>query len=146
MNINKNTWHYKLLRDAPLLNPWTPSSSLCVYFWQVVARILCLTVASIVSVSLVTALFMIILSPVITLVVYFIGQVTNEGLNLWAFTGVVVIILLLLELLVHGLDTLVKYLRHRAYTAKPKAPNILTSYIKAKKEKVCPIITFTQED
>ena len=44
MKVNKNSWHYRLLTGDIFgiqgVNSWNVSSSLCLYFWQVVFMLL----------------------------------------------------------------------------------------------------------
>lgn len=144
MIIKRNSISYQTIE---LANVFYPSNSLCIYFWQVV--ISGLWVGAVWLMGTVLALLIalgagsLILGPIIWLI---------AGLQ----TGVWVVDHLLFPpvLVVGGflgaaaiyftpaaLRYIVRFLR-RHVSLPESEPNVVTSYIKAKKEKVCPVITF----
>jgi predicted PurR-regulated permease PerM len=143
MDINRNKWHYKVITgDCFFMDGWYASRSLCVYFWQVVARFhWCLFV------------FTVAVSPLATAIV--LGTGTAESsyflVKVYASVGVAVSLLygILLSsfvgfLIVEGIKYVYnKFPRKHEEPSKPKEPSIIIEYIKAKKAKVCPRLNFT---
>lgn len=141
MNISKNSWHYKTIRN---LNR-TPSRSLCLYFWQVV---LC-------------SLFLYLIGPAVLLLGGFciIGGLplvvggllthTPDGDLLWNWIVMVkcwsVGIGAIVAFFAVGwfIVSLWGYIKSKlSKVSIDKEPSVLVSYIQAKKQKVCPFINF----
>ena len=135
MDINKSSWHYRLLRrNSAWIDPKIPSNNLCTYFWQVV-----ITLVSLVSyLFLAFALFVtfcvgvvVCLSP-LSIPIYLLLYPESEPLGAYSLLGFVVFLVYVYELIS----------RSRSITSKSNTPNIAIAYVKAKKAKVCPVITF----
>lgn len=151
MIISKNSWHYKLLTDKmfgffnPVFYDMDISRSLCIYFWQVILVI-----------ALRILLAIIVISPLHVLLAFGLDGhvVTGSGiLDIFFFinflTGLIVSGLLGLSIVLGSLKLIYwkieEYLpEKKKQEKKPKQPNILVEYIKAKKEKVCPMIEFKE--
>lgn len=143
MKVNVNSWHF---RTVCRMN-FTPSRSLCVYFWQVVwsTFMLYLVFPAILLVILICGVaFMPI--PVGDFLLWIFGADVNiEGLNSYllrlgiGYIGIILVV---------GFWILCAYLKEKRSekVASEKQDSILTSYIKAKKSKICPIIEFTDGD
>lgn len=141
MIINKNSWHYKVLtRKFIILGIWEPSRSLCVYFWQVVLKL-----------TMCFLQVLLPLSPLVPITLFFI-EWSNPPIIISILTllglsvGIVILLFGTVRALVFLAELVVflkrKYLGNSTATIKPKEPSILLNYIKAKKEKVCPLLTF----
>lgn len=145
MIISKNSWHYKIITEKfcflqPILYP---SNNLCLYFWSVIFRF-------IQGIST----YLVLASPIVSLIVVFLMDSQNVPLfvGLWAFTGFIVSgITLVFALVFIGVivvdysNKLIK--KHSPKTSKKeKKPNLFIAYIKAKKQKICPIIEFKDDE
>lgn len=147
MKISKDSWHYKMLTNRFMfLTGWygfNISRSLCLYFWQVVFRFL-----SGVSVALAATGPIVLGLDIATGFIQTIGGLGLQTfLNTWAalgiFTGLMAIayaILIVLAFVAEGVDTISQRIPSRE---KKKEPSLLVSYVKAKKDKVCPVLEFT---
>lgn len=140
MNISKNSWHYRTIRNMNR----QPSRSLCMYFWQVVF----------------CSLFLYIIGPA----VLFLGAVCIAGLlplvigglithtpdsALFEWVSVVkcwsVGIGAVIVFFSVGWFAVALYNFTRGKISNysvDKEPSVLVSYIQAKKQKVCPVIEF----
>ena len=139
MNISKTSWHYKVVANTFCsMDRWWPSQSLCIYFWQVILRLV-----------LGLALGLILVSPLVTIITYVTGTIESSHVlvQLYASVGFVIGTLYLLGLLVFIFVLLYEGVGwvSRKFPKKhkePKEPSLLLAYIKAKKDRVCPMITF----
>ncbi len=140
MNISKNSWHYKTIRNMNR----TPSRSLCLYFWQVVF----------------CSLFLYIIGPGVLLgggvclaggIPLVIGGLITHtpdadllhwitAVKCWSVgLGAIAV----LTAVVWFVVTAWNFVADKFSDAKlDKENGVLVSYIQAKKEKVCPIIEF----
>jgi len=136
MKINTNSWHYRFAKRMHR----TPSSNLCNYFWQVAGPILLISIFTIAWISLVVSL---------VVAFGFWGVVFRVLIGL-AFTLVAVIIFagigLLAEEVWERWDEQRPKKPKKTKSYKEKQPNIFFAWLKAKKDKVCPIIEFEQHD
>lgn len=130
MKISTESWHYKAI---DYLN-WDHSNSLCFYFWQAVGASLAFVGFGVVLLFLLGILLsfpgVIIASKYIVVHswLYYFTWVSLSALFWIAIMGAIV-----------GFIKFVDFLSHR----KPKeSNNIVVSYIKAKKNKICPMIDF----
>jgi large-conductance mechanosensitive channel len=140
MDVKRTTLHYKILTDRCfLMDGWTPSRSLCIYFWQVVARFCwCLFVMSLV------------VSPLATFIVMGTGTFESSSLlvRLYSSVGAMIsifYIFILFAFIVFCIVEGVKWVNSKfpREHKEPKEPSIIIEYIKAKKAKVCPMLNFT---
>lgn len=154
MNISKNSWHYKLLKKKSF---GVIPTSLCSYFWKVAG-----------------AIFKGYVLPTITIVLfvtlsvgssYVIGRMVLEVTDTFpkedtATLGIVMASLAIgmavfalgtgLVLSTVFLESLFKEWvvksSNKQQEKVDKQSGLLVSYLKAKKQKICPIITFTEEN
>ena len=158
MNISKKSWHYKLVTNSVFI----PSKSLCSYFWQVF-----LVLAFYVLVTGIPLGFL-------AIVAYFPGydllaamglvEKGNHAALAWYFKPLVSVVGLLCFSIILGVAVLVLYypligvlfilqwvkrmleVKLNLSESKEKDPKTLVGkFIKAKKEKVCPVINFVEE-
>lgn len=149
MKVNKNSWHYKLLTGDIFgiqgVNSWNVSSSLCLYFWQVVFMLLWKGVA----------LFFLtpfVINSLLILPLASIFGLITTGVIVQGDTGLTVLVMELIVIIVFvivwaGLS-LYTFLKDKTDLAEvvEKEPNLFVEYLKAKKNKLCPIIEFVEED
>jgi hypothetical protein len=143
MNISKNTWHFGVVADDFFfMEGWYPSRSLCLYFWQVVMRLF-----------FGMGLGLLAASPLATAIVSLTGTFDTASplVKLYASFGVIVSIfygLILAGFIIYFGVQGIKWVkskipRKHKEPQEPKEPSIIIEYIKAKKDKVCPILNFT---
>ena len=156
MNISKKSGHYRCIsRLSEVVG--TPSSSLCGYFWQAFFAI---NIHIIIPVGVVLAPLVYggvlgefplkdlpLLLGVYTLLSMLVGTVV------WAVAAGIAVILVVAGLGM-AVGKIILYIC-KAATTRPEGidpqgswetpPNIVVEYLKAKKAKVCPIITYTEE-
>lgn len=155
MKVNKNSWHFKLLKkvDSGVVDKLRcgDNITLCNYFWAVVLSGLKLLAAglgiTIAAVSLV-ALLLMMLSGIITL--FFASWLPLSPTNAhFSFFGLFLTVtfggLFLIEWskqLIRDGQIVPDYLKFKKsdVTVEHK-PNLLSDYLKAKKAKVCPLVT-----
>ena len=130
MNINKSSFHYKL---AKLASDGAVPNNLCAYFWLAVfgAFLYFLVILVVIGVAFCLA---------------------SIGLAWWspdfilpAFIGGALSVACLLCFLMMTIEERKTDERWAAMGEEPspeKEPNLVIAYLKAKKEKVCPIINF----
>lgn len=148
MKVNKNSWHYRLLTGEIFgiegLNSWNVSNSLCVYFWQVVFVLLWKGVALFFLIPFVINGFLI--QPVI----FIFGWITTGiivkgdiGLTILIMESVVITCFVIV---CAGLS-LHTFLKNKTDLSEDveKEPNIFVEYVKAKKNKLCPMIEFVED-
>ena len=124
MDISRNSLHYKMVNTVFDF----PAENLCLYFWQAVWAFLTLS-ATVLAVPCFAAVFLILmLSPLLQFFVPFdFGELV--------FAGGVIDIMILTAF----------WSGYRKEFYPPQAPGVIGSYIKAKKDKVCPTITFIED-
>lgn len=143
MKISKDSWHYKALTQKLLLidgkSKYQVSKSLCGYFWQMVWRI-----------ASVFGIYAFALSPLVFWATLLL-EIPDQGFLhvaltffgvfascFYAFFGIAWVCVVLLENVINPLVDKLSLRRHG-----DKQPNIFTEYVKAKKDKVCPVLEFT---
>ena len=139
MNISKTSWHYKVVANTfCFMDYWWPSQSLCIYFWQVILRLV-----------FGLALGLLIVSPLVTILTYVTDTLESSHflVQFYSFLGFVMGMLYLIGALVGIILLLCEGVAwvSRKFPKKhkePKEPSLLIAYIKAKKDRVCPMITF----
>ncbi len=140
MIIKTNSWHYKVLDAIDI----SPSKNLCIYFWQVIISIMLL-----IAVSL-------ILSCIAAMIIYTILIYPIVG---WWYPNIPLAFLSAILWMLIGFG-LLKLKRNLIQFNRPdwdvciipegtlsETPfsRVICAWIKAKKEKVCPKITFVQK-
>lgn len=135
MKISTQSWHYRLIN----LLDWSPPASLCAYFWVVVAALLLVPMYAIGA--LLAAVFL--SAP--------LWWTFADGAGPIAFIGAVADVALLTVLLFHLVTERRWRERHARivsgeidpYTRKPeRKPSLLREWLRAKHEKVCPMLEF----
>lgn len=129
ITVNTNSWHYKLV-DTMLTNS-SPKENLCGYFWQIVGSIL------IVLASIFSFLFILHLPG---LVLMSVGAV---AVSYWL---ILVIGIVFWAVFIGGMVLYNLYKNHRDITYNDGKENIVVSWFKAKKSKICPIIEFKDKE
>lgn len=134
MKISEQSWHYRLLNFCN----YTPQRSLCLYFWQVVWSVLTTTVAVCIM-TILAALFLYMMAmPVLA----FLGVVTPGG-----YICVILWVVVLAGIFEDQIKNKYRDWQFREKKERKESePNILSEWIKAKKNKVCPTIEFTRGD
>lgn len=148
MIISKNSWHYKLLQKK---SHGVIPTSLCSYFWNVVWTIVknyiypfgILILFSVVVGTGALITVGIYEKPEITSVVFIILSFAT-GLGTLIFTFAIAFLLASLKNLYD--DLTFKRENNKSQEKVDKQSGLLVSYLKAKKQKICPIITFTEEN
>ncbi len=139
MKISKDSWHYRLFCRANVM----PSSSLCIYFWQAVFLLtqnILLAIAGLFIVS-------IGLSPLALLFdVDVPANVVSTSILFWIAILICVAVVVVPETVRKSLMLIGRAKNKvRVYAMpdeKPKEPSLVTEWLKAKKDKVCPVIEF----
>ena len=152
MKVNENSWHYKMVtyNDGPYT---TLPMTVCGYFWAVVWAIV-KRVGSILRIVSVVSLFAFAIGSVFNFI--FVGVQDGQG----AFqlvslvTGAFIIIVMTIGavlgfiiFLIAGIHILILHMiACRKYPKKKvdKKPNLVVEYLKAKKNKVCPLVEYTK--
>ena len=142
MIINKSSWHYETLtEDFFFVEGWNPSRSLCLYFWQVMFRL-----------GMGVGICMMATSPLVFLMVEasgYLPETFGVVVALWGLMGCVILILCgiaFILLFLAGVMYLLKKLKSRYFPKKDDTPteSLIVSYIKAKKNKICPMLEFKE--
>lgn len=155
MKVNKNSWHFKLLEKTgseivdKLYSGY--NITLCNYFWGVVSsgfKLLAAGLAITILVIGITAMLLLMASGIITL--FFASWLpvssanaafSSVGLFLIGVFGGLFFIEWSSQLISNG-QIVPDYLKFKkSDIAVEHNPNLLLDYLKAKKDKVCPLIT-----
>lgn len=146
MNISKNSWHYRVCDWYS----WVPSNSLCLYFWQVVWA--CVLSFILIPFAIVFVGFMLlgvfpfIIGSTLTgnfhqdihlMSWYTILVSWSVGAGIFAVIGVAGLLKLLYD------DKII--FKNRKEKDVEKEPNLVVEWVRAKKAKVCPVITFKND-
>ncbi|MGH1470136.1 MAG: hypothetical protein ACRBCS_03025 [Cellvibrionaceae bacterium] len=118
MNIKKSSWHYRLVN---FVCNGEISESLCIYFWQVVWS--CFTVMIFVPIIILILLFVMV-SPILNIFATEVLAVAMVG----AMFDIFILCFIWIE--------------YRKQNGIQKHPTVIGGYIRAKKEKVCPRLSF----
>ena len=115
--VNRESWHFKLVSGFFDRIDWS-SSNLCKYFWQVVWSII---------------MILLVIGVVASVIVVFIinWTITLTVIGCSTFIWLPIVAIVYFRKL--GINTEIK---------NPKQLNLLSEYLKAKKEKICPVIKF----
>lgn len=160
MKVNKNSWHFKLLKkvDSGVVDKLRGgyNITLCNYFWAVVFSGLKLLAAgfgiAFAAVGI-TALLLMMLSGVITL--FLASWLPLSPMNAhFSFVGLVLTAVVSVLFLTEWSKQLIRdgqivpnYLKFKkSEVVVERKPNLLLDYLKAKKAKVCPLVTLEDLD
>jgi hypothetical protein len=144
MNISKRSWHYRYMDRLGFDVRGT--HSLCIYFWKLVFA---LTIPPIcMAVCALAVLFFVL--GVVALPLHMIGLIDlkllpagiSVALAPCGFLGWIGIIFFLTCVL--SKYAYERSIARRNSKTEPQEPNVFIAYIKAKKQKVCPIIDYTE--
>lgn len=155
MKVNKNSWHYKAVTGDTLgvsgISYWKVSRSLCMYFWQVLGMLIYKAGILLIGLPIILSIFVVI--PLTSLVGWVVtGNVVRGDTGLIILFAEVCAILIFL--IVFGGS--VAYNKYEDFQYKKmlkeddnpveKEPNLVVEFIKAKKEKLCPMLEFVEEN
>lgn len=159
MNINKNSWHFKLNMWFKSGNIWKIPTSLCPYFWTTVMHIFLIVIA----VLFVCSLGFMFGAPLLmnTGLVVFLGitsvfwqYVVATVLGIVSTAAFIAFLAFVafsiiygghhLQLMYSDYKTRKGDEREAAGLPRYKEPNILIAFIKARKEKLCPHLNFVE--
>lgn len=152
MNINTSAWHYKIfsfIYDAFMSSydrKHMKTMSLCPYFWWVVFGIV--FAAFIIFVLCFMSFILLPAIPVFLLFAFGVIELTSDSMvEIWAVFGTVEIsVALVLGLWFSGKKLLAWIKSKRKHNVKVVKPDsLVVSYIKAKKSKFCPTVTFNKD-
>lgn len=132
MKVSANSWHYRLWKLGR--ESWSKPHNLCKYFWHIalIKILLPLVLASMVLFGVGALLWLIWSNPLVTLwTVLVIAMVAGFGVLLYLSWPKMT-------------DRWDKRVELRA-AAPPKEPGVVRQFLKAKKSKVCPLITVVGE-
>lgn len=150
ININTKSWHFRLIRNFDS----KPKSNLCGYFWQVVKYIILSVFIVSVGIILVSAFAFFSL--------YIIGLIAGSTLASvgifpasfidvpntfnWRYVVLSIVIDAVIAAFIYGKHKYDEYRYEKAEksngTEKSTKPNLLFEFVKAKKQKICPLINF----
>lgn len=158
MNINKSSWHFKLLNNFQFKIVrklrYEEPVTLCEYFWNVVAVVL-FSLVWITTIAIFVAGSLFVMSSIFMGLVVFFGaswlpvvevggfvhSMYSGGLLIFCLIGVAFIAQTLIDQIKEGKITpeWMKVYKVEAPKKNTK-PNILFEYVKAKKNKFCPVV------
>lgn len=156
--ITKDDWHFKWLKFVHFVRvetatdwtKWTEREgygikhfihgpkSICPYFWLLMWSFVCVMGATAVALGL---LFL-LLWGIGLLAVFIAHNLTDTLIGVGFVLGVVAVVLTFIYL-VNLLGNYINSRRNRYYYKEPRKPGIFKTYIKSKKEKVCPLVEYT---
>lgn len=141
MKISKDSWHYKFLtKDFWFVDgAWDVSNSLCGYFWQVIFKGVEHIIKNFILPAVVVGVTAI--APLFQLVMWAVTGYWNPD-TFGAFMVVVEVFLALILSTIFGGFWLYEKIKY-SEVEMPEKVNIFTEYVKAKHEKVCPVLEFT---
>jgi hypothetical protein len=136
MVINKSAWHYKLTK-LTVGRYVDISESLCGYFWQVV---LCLYTTFLVLPIMILGGWVIISGDVLLddfsgVALYVMTALSVNGILLWSCVSGVIVVFIM---------AIVEYFNRKQ--KHNHEPSLVKEYIKSKKQKICPIIEFKDNE
>jgi hypothetical protein len=150
VKINVDSWHYKMLANRFMFLPpkdgYNISRSLCGYFWQVVFRFFTGLAVPLILLSPLVAIPTIELglepTTFLWLAMAAVGLVASAG---GALMLAVALSLGTLALIGEALSRISNKIQ-KLGGDEPTRPNLAVEYIKAKKNKVCPVLEFVNEE
>jgi len=160
MNINKSSWHFKLLdkldfKISRRLKYEDEVVTLCQYFWNVVAAVIIGATIGFIMTFLVLGSLLVLSSMVIGLVIFFgaswlpvveyggfMFSYHAMGMGLSFLFSTAFIFQTAIYQVKAGLivPDWMKFSKQEIKPKKETKPNILFEYVKAKKNKFCPVV------
>ena len=146
MKVKKSSWRYRLIYDY---SPFYPARSVCGYFWQVVAWVttilitvptLCLAVVSAPLLVFAGEPFKewVDAMPVIPQIWFILASVI--GVVMWGIAVVLGLVFVVGGICAYGVAPILNKVSDRF-----EEPGLFRQWIKAKKEKICPLIEYVDE-
>lgn len=124
MQISKNSWAYRVCVWA------YPSNSLCVFFWQVVWSLMLWPILGAIALL---AIFVLLCLPIISILSLFISYEFSHD---FIGSGFIILVIELGVAFIFGLTFIIDRYKYKV---------IVPQHIKAKKEKICPVIEFVED-
>lgn len=145
MKINTNSWHFKVLSERDRTKILTAGGdSLCLYFWRVMFGVLMHVVAlMLLAVAAVVVLFFLCATGYIYYFTIAYGlfdvmSFNQDALNASIALNVIGVSIAFVYLLMTNISECIRWLKARVRTKKE--PTLFGSYIRAKKQRVCPYL------
>lgn len=157
MKINKNSWHYKLVdhfdHDVVRELIYKKNVTLCQYFWSVVGALIkagIVVAGAAVVVALVGVLLYGLFCALMFLLIPFTGafmnyKVYDVGLMTVAFITLGSTFLGVMAACNGDMEVVPDWMKSNTTEQEDKQPSLLWSWIKAKKDKVCPLIKLEEK-
>lgn len=146
MNVSTDSWHYKIAYNKHVRTSKSIPANLCNYFWFVAVYVIFKILVPI-SVSILYIIGLYIMSnydfnelSVLSQSVYVISVSINA---LIAFMIFMVIVITVVNCIIKGIEYTFNKITNK--TKRCKEPNLVVEYIRAKKQRVCPMIKFTNK-
>lgn len=126
MEINTNSWHYKVVNFASIEMP----KSLCSYFWTLVGALI---------------FGLVIIYDIVLVSIFLITKAT--WFELLMIIGAVIIILMILSTVIVLVFLIRKFFKNR-HKDEPikKSEGLLASWIKARKSRMCPMVDYVNHE
>ena len=144
MNISKRSWHYRYMDWLGFDVRGT--HSLCIYFWKLVFALtyppLLMGAGALIGLSVVVGVVALPLHYMGLIDLKLLPQLISGALIVCGVAGWVAVTLFLAWYLSEYAHK--RSIARRNSTTAPQQPNVFIAYIKAKKQKVCPIIDYTE--
>lgn len=157
--ITKDDWHFKWLKFVHFLSvsrvgAYSPErgyhnvdvvnapKSICPYFWLLMFSFAVVMGASAVGIGILG----LVVFGLLNLIVW-IAHNLQDTLVAVGITVAFIVVIVGLAFILKGLSELISWVRdkryHGDYYKEPRKPGIFKTYIKSKKEKVCPLVEYT---
>ncbi|UYD59231.1 hypothetical protein HPMBJEAJ_00116 [Aeromonas phage avDM6] len=136
MNIKTSSWHYRFVNSFFDSVP----RSLCPYFWKVVWGLMIVT-------GIILLLLMASFSIGVSILEFFAVNIGLIAMIASPFVGIlaIVIVIAVMVFIAISWEIMKSKLRNKKWSNKnlhEKKPSLVGSYIKARKEKICPTLNF----
>lgn len=134
MKIRTDSWHYKLYeRSYSQLQFPAQNTNLCKYFWRVIGG------------TLYVAFLATVLGAILGGIGFLFYKYTLVSFTVAGCIAAIIGLIFLYLYVAERLYDRAKLKRSQPGYQEPE-PGFLRSYVRAKKEKVCPLITFVEEE
>lgn len=148
MEISRQSWHYRLLEELDVC----PSQSLCIYFWKVVGCIAALTTVTAVTVSAAISMMCWFVFAcvygfdIVSIMSQFIDSkymlmFMATGYIGWSLVLVIVYAIVVVYAVVKAI-TIGAFTTDKMKMFKGNPDSLVSNFVQAKKDKVCPVLTF----
>lgn len=136
MIVHKNSWHYKLNDYFGIVES---HQTLCSYFWATVAHIglIFIVASALFAVANLLGMFAV---DILSCMDY--ANTLSAGMQLLLYTlsgiGFIIVAIIVVCILIGAYA----YFKHKMPKRSDSKPSVFIEYVKAKKRKICPLITF----